>query len=86
MVLVPSVEIARAVYLPFPTPKPTVPVTLCPNGEPSVAVPFTGVKLNPLWRFSVLKFVTFPLSSVVMRRVFTASPRYSGITIFCPSA
>ena len=85
MVLVPSVEIARAVYLPFATPKPTVPVTFCPNGELSVAVPLTGVKLKPLWRFSVLKFVTFPLS-VVMRRVFTASPRYSGITIFCPSA
>ena len=86
VVLVPSVEIARAVYLPFQTPRPTVPVTLCPNGEPSVAVPLTGVKLKPLCRFSVLKFVTFPLSSVVMRRVFTSSPRYSGITIFCPSA
>ena len=83
---VPSVEIARAVYLPFATPKPTVPVTFCPNGEPSVAVPLTGVKLKPLCRFSILKFVTFPLSSVVIRRVFTSSPRYSGITIFCPSA
>ena len=75
VLLVPSVEIARAVYFPFLTSRPTFPVTFCPNGDSSVAVPLTGVKLKPLWRFSNLKSVTLPLSSIVMRRVFTASPR-----------